>query len=140
MAKDIEKTTNLTPELEPRAKRAVEREPTRTGTWFRPDVDILERADEFVVVADLPGVDEQHVNVRLEEGVLSIEATPEREPDPSWTLLYAEYQTGGWQREFALSERIDATKIQASLRDGVLELHLPKLDRHRPRTIQVQAG
>lgn len=139
MAKQVE-TTNPTQELEPRAKRAVEREQTRTGPWFRPDVDILERADEFVVMADLPGVDEKHVNVRLEEGVLSIEATPEREPDPGWTPLYAEYQTGGWQREFTISERIDAGKIQASLRDGVLELRLPKLDRHRPRTIQVQAG
>jgi HSP20 family molecular chaperone IbpA len=139
MAKNIE-TTNPTQELEPREKRAVERERTRTGPWFRPDVDILERAEEFVVVADLPGVDEKHVNVRLEEGVLSIEGTPEREPDASWTPIYLEYQPGGYQREFAISERIDATKIQASLRDGVLELRLPKLDRHRPRTIQVQVG
>jgi HSP20 family molecular chaperone IbpA len=139
MAKEVE-TKQVTPELEPRVKRAVEREQTRTGPWFRPDVDILERADEFVVMADLPGVDEKHVNVRLEEGVLSIEATPEREPDPGWTPLYAEYQAGGWAREFALSERIDAARIQASLRDGVLELRLPKLDRHRPRTIQVQVG
>jgi len=139
MAKEIE-TTNPAPELEPRAKRAVEREPTRSGPWFRPDVDILERADEFVVRADLPGVDEKHLNVRLEDGVLSLEATAESDPDASWTPLYLEYQTGGYQREFVISERIDAGKIQATLRDGVLELSLPKLDRHRPRTIQVQAG
>jgi HSP20 family molecular chaperone IbpA len=139
MAKEIE-TTKPTQELEPRAKRAVEREPTRSGPWFRPDVDILERADEFVVVADLPGVDEKHLNVRLEDGVLFLEATPESDPDAGWTPLHLEYQTGGYQREFAISERIDAGKIHATLRDGVLELRLPKLDRHRPRTIQVQAG
>jgi HSP20 family molecular chaperone IbpA len=91
-------------------------------------------------VADLPGVDEKHVNVRLEGGVLSIEGTPEREPEAGWTPVYLEYQPGGYQREFAISERIDTEKVQASLRDGVLELRLPKLDRHRPRTIQVQVG
>jgi HSP20 family molecular chaperone IbpA len=139
MAKEVE-TTNPTQELEPRAKRAVERELTRSGPWFRPDVDILERADEFLVVADLPGVDEKHLNVRLEDGVLSLEGTPESDPEPGWTPLHLEYQTGGYQREFAISERIDAGKIHATLRDGVLELRLPKLDRHRPRTIQVQAG
>ncbi len=139
MAKEVE-TTNPTPELEPRVKRAVERELTRTGPWFRPDVDILERADEFVVVADLPGVDEKHVNVRLEDGVLSLDATLETVPDASWTPIYTEYQAGGYHREFALSERIDVARINASMRDGVLELRLPKLDQHRTRTIQVQAG
>lgn len=128
------------PELEARRKQAVERESTREGWYFRPDVDILERADEFLVTADLPGADESKVNVRLEQGVLTLNADLALEPDPSWTPVYTEYRLGGYRREFALSEAIDADRIHASMRNGVLELHLPKVAEERPRTIEVQAG
>lgn len=134
-----EETTGRS-ELQTREKQALEREGTRPGLIFRPDVDIVERRDEFLVTADLPGVDESHVDVKLEEGVLSIDASLAVEPDPSWTPVYAEYRMGGYHREFRLAETIDPEKIQAKMRDGVLELHLPKTDRHRPRQIAVQSG
>jgi HSP20 family protein len=129
-----------TSNLQTREKQALEREGTRPGLVFRPDVDIVERPDEFLVSADLPGVDEGNINVRLEEGVLSIGATQATEADPTWTPIYAEYQLGGYHREFTLSEAIDAEAIEAKIRDGVLELHLPKSTKHRPRQIQVQSG
>ena len=132
--------TTGTGELQTREKQALEQEGTRPGLVFRPDVDIVERPEEFLVTADLPGVDESHVAVKLEEGVLSIDASLAVEPDPAWTRLYAEYRQGGYHREFRLSESIDAERIRAKMRDGVLELHLPKVDRHRPRQIAVQAG
>ena len=127
-------------DLETRDKQAVERERTRPGATFRPDVDIVERPDAFLVYADLPGVDDRHVAVRLEDGVLSIEAELASEPDPAWTPLYQEYRVGGWQREFRLSESIDSDGIHASMRDGVLEVRLPKSERHRPRQIQVRGA
>jgi HSP20 family molecular chaperone IbpA len=127
-------------ELETRDKQVVERERTRPGPIFRPDVDIVELPDAFVVTADLPGVDESHVAVRLEEGVLHIEGALSVEPDPSWRPVHVEYQLGGYQRQFALSDAVDADGIRASMRDGVLELRLPKTERHRPRQITVQAG
>lgn len=130
----------MTTEIQTRSKQAIEREHTREGWTFRPDVDILETADEYLVTADLPGVDENHVEVRLEEGVLSIDGTLAVEPEPKWTPLYAEYRLGGFHREFALSDRIDAAKITAKMRDGVLELRLPKVERHRPRQIEVRGG
>lgn len=126
--------------LQTREKQALEREGTRPGVMFRPDVDIVERTEEFLVTADLPGVDESHVDVKLEEGVLSIDASLAVGPDPAWTRLYAEYRQGGYHREFRLSETIDPERIEAKMRDGVLELHLPKADRHRPRQIAVQSG
>ena len=131
---------NPTREIETREKREVEREQTRPGLVFRPDVDIVERADEFLVTADLPGVDEQHVDIRLEKGLLSIRADLAIEPEPEWQPLYGEYRVGSFYREFALSDRIEVNEIQASMRDGVLELHLPKAERHRPRSIEVKAG
>jgi HSP20 family molecular chaperone IbpA len=131
---------NQSTELETRDKQAVERERTRPGLTFRPDVDIVERPDAFLVYADLPGVDDRHVEVRLEDGVLSIEAELASGPDPAWTPLYQEYRLGGWQREFRLSEAIDSERIHASMRDGVLEVRLPKSERHRPRQIPVQSA
>lgn len=121
-------------------KQAVEREGVRPGPTFRPDVDIVERTEEFVLWADLPGVDERHVDVKLEDGVLSIDASLASQPDESWRPVYAEYRFGGYHREFRLSDAIDAQQIRASMKDGVLELHLPKTDKHRPRQIEVQAG
>jgi len=131
---------NPTREIETREKQEVEREQTRPGIVFRPDVDIVERADEFLVTADLPGVDEPHVDVRLENGLLTIRGELGVEPEPEWQPLYGEYRLGSYYREFALSDRIDVNGIKASMKDGVLELHLPKAERHRPRNIEVRAG
>jgi HSP20 family protein len=131
---------NPTREIETREKQEVEREQTRPGIVFRPDVDIVEHAAEFLVTADLPGVDEQHVDVRLENNVLSIRADLAIEPEPEWQPIYHEYRVGSYYREFALSDQIDVNGIKASMKDGVLELHLPKAEAHRPRTIEVRAG
>lgn len=133
-------TTGPSRELESREKQAVEREGTRAGRFFRPDVDILETADQYVVTADMPGVDETHVHVRVQDGLLRLEATPAWEPEGDWAPLHREYQAGGYRREFALSEGIDTDQIQAAMRNGVLELRLPKERKHQPRTIEVQAG
>jgi|SRR3990172_4362104 len=127
-------------ELQPRDKRAVEREGMRPGPTFRPDVDIVEQKDAFLVVAELPGVDDEHVDVRLENGLLSIDAALASEPEGSWTPLYAEYRLGGYHREFSLSEAIDSDAIEARMSDGVLQVRLPKTSRHQPRRITVQGS
>ncbi len=127
-------------ELQTREKQSLEREGTRPGPVFQPDVDIVEQPDAFLVVADLPGVDDGHVDVRLEDGVLSIEARQAFELDPDWTPLHEEYRVGGYRRQFQLSDGIDASRIEARMREGVLELRLPKTVRHQPRQIAVQTG
>ena len=121
-------------------KQVLEREATRPGLVFRPDVDIVEQKDAFLVSADLPGVDEGAVEVRLENGVLSIDSAPGGAPDAAWTPLHAEYRTGGYHREFALSDAIDVNGIEAKLVDGVLQLRLPKRSEARARQITVQSG
>ncbi len=127
-------------ELEARDKELIEREGMRPGPVFRPDVDIVEKEDAYWLSADLPGVDESHVNIRLEEGVLTLDASLATEPSAGWTPLHQEYRYGGWRRQFALSEEIDAERIEARMRDGVLTLELPKAERMRPRRIEVHAG
>jgi HSP20 family protein len=131
---------NQAQELQAHPKQAVQREGTRPGSVFRPDVDIVEQADAFLLMADLPGVDADHVQVRLENGVLSLDASLAVESEPGWVPRYAEYRLGSYHREFNLSEGIDESGISASMHDGVLELRLPKAERHRPRSIAIQAG
>jgi HSP20 family molecular chaperone IbpA len=131
--------TTTSHDLQLREKRELEGEGTRPGLVFRPDVDILERGDAYVVYADLPGADEQSVNVRLDRGKLSLDAGLATLPDPAWRPLHVEYRFGGYHREFQVSEEIDPDGVSASMRNGVLELRLRKAEKHRPRTIPIQA-
>ena len=121
-------------------KQPVREEGTRPGPVYRPDADILERSDEYVVLVDLPGADEQSLQVRFEKDLLSIAASPALAPDPAWTPRHVEYQPGGYAREFRIADGIEVESIRASLKNGVLELRLPKTGRRRPRTIQVGAA
>jgi HSP20 family protein len=118
----------------------VPEEGTRPGPVYRPDADILERADEYVVRVDVPGADEQSVQVRFDKDVLSIQASAGAPPEPVWAPRHSEYQPGSYVREFRLADGIDVDSIRASLKDGVLELHLPKTGRRRSRSIQVAAA
>lgn len=126
--------------LQARQKQELQGEGTRPGPVFRPDVDILERADRYVIYADLPGVDEKSVDVRVERGTLSLDARLATDPDSGWTPLHSEYRVGSYHREFRISEDIDARGVSAKMRNGVLELHLPKSPERQPRTIPVRAG
>jgi HSP20 family protein len=118
-------------------RQPVREEGTRPGPVYRPDADILERADEYVVLVDLPGADESSVQVRFEKDVLSIAAKPALAPESHWAPRHVEYQAGGYAREFRIAEGVEVDGIRASLKNGVLELHLPKTSRRRPRTIEV---
>jgi len=136
MAKE-EKTTS---QIQVRDKQAVAGESTRPGPVFRPDVDILERTDAYVIFADLPGADDKHVDVRLEKGILSLDARLATQPEPDWSPVHVEYRIGDFHREFRISEDVDPGAVSALMRNGVLELTLPKSETHRPRTIAIQAG
>ncbi|HEB90688.1 MAG TPA: Hsp20/alpha crystallin family protein [Deltaproteobacteria bacterium] len=126
-------------EIEAREKAEVTTENTRPGLVFRPDVDILERPDAYVIMADMPGVDVDGVDINLDKGVLTLDAPPGPEPE-DLRPLYAEYRTGGYHREFRISEDIDPTQVSATMKNGVLELLLPKSAESRPRRIAVSAG
>jgi HSP20 family molecular chaperone IbpA len=134
--------TNQNPqthEIEAREKAALVTEDTRPGWVFRPDVDILESEDAYIIVADVPGASEESIDIQLEKGVLTLDArtaADESQPQP----IYAEYRSGGYHREFRISEDIDPDGVSAKMKDGVLELRLPKSASSRPRRITVQAA
>lgn len=132
-------TTNETREIQPREKEVLVTEDPRAGLVFRPDVDILEEPDAFVIHADMPGASEETVEIQLEKGLLSLHARL-AQTTPNARPLYAEYREGGYYREFRLSDDIDAAAVSARMKDGVLELRLPKTAEKKPRRIEVQAA
>ena len=103
-------------------------ERTREQRAFVPRSDIYETEDEVVVIADMPGVDESSVDITLENNVLTLNGyVEEMRPDEDYALAYAEYQVGDYVRSFRVSSQIDQDNIEATMRDGVLRLHLPKV-------------
>jgi HSP20 family molecular chaperone IbpA len=128
-------------DIEARPKQKVERreESTRPGTYFLPAVDIFETGDELVLVADMPGVPPDAVDIHLEGDELGIEGRVRTDDYEGLKPLHVEYGVGGYQRRFTLGEAIDRENIKAQMTKGVLVLQLPKAQHARPRRITVQA-
>jgi HSP20 family molecular chaperone IbpA len=131
-----------TKELKLREKQEVTTpvEQSRPGVVFSPNVDIYETDSQIVVLADLPGVKSEDLNIDLRDSVLTISADVAPFENQTESALLMEYQVGKYMRQFTLSETIDQQRIDAQLKDGVLRLSLPKVEKAQPRTIQVTAG
>lgn len=114
-------------------------EQTRPGLVFTPAVDIFETESALVLLADMPGVTAEALNIDLRDDTLTLvgEVKPFETSDESEVL--SEYQVGKYYRQFSLSEIVDQAKIDAQLNDGVLRLTLPKVEKAAPRKITVQA-
>jgi HSP20 family protein len=129
--------TNQLAKTEPSAVQQVER--TRNRPVFAPAVDIVETPEEVILRADLPGVEEKDVDVTLESGVLTIKGRAAEAAVSELRLVRGEYVPGDFERVFSLSDEIDQEHIKASVRNGVLDLRLPKAGPARARKIQISA-
>ncbi|MBW1799451.1 MAG: Hsp20/alpha crystallin family protein [Deltaproteobacteria bacterium] len=114
-------------------------EPTRRGPVFVPPVDIFENRDSLVLIADMPGVSGEGVDIHLKDNELTINGRIVDDP-PESAPVYEEYETGSYLRRFTLSSAIDQSKIEASMKNGVLKVVLPKAEAAKPRQITVKAG
>ncbi|MDH4656817.1 Hsp20/alpha crystallin family protein [Pseudomonas sp. BN606] len=119
-------------------KQAVVRDESEFQTLL-PRVDVFEDNDGIQVLADLPGVPKERLDVHVEGDTLLIEG--EIAPDMSEQLeaTYAEVRLSRFRRAFTLSTELDTTKIDAQLRDGVLNLRIPRHAHAQPRRIEVKA-
>lgn len=115
-------------------------EQTKTGRVFTPHVDIFETEKDITLLADMPGVDSDKLTIDLRENTLTLAGEISISEDENEELIYREYETGQYYRQFSLSEVIDQERIEAKLTDGVLRLTLPKAEKAQPRQITVQAG
>jgi HSP20 family protein len=126
-------------ELQVQQKRELENKEENTipARVFLPTTDIYETPDSLTVVLEMPGVDKENVDVRVEDGVLNIEGRLDFSKYQGLQPLYTEYNIGHYARNFRVSSRIDHNKIDAEMKDGVLTLVLPKVEEAKPRRIQV---
>lgn len=134
--------TSENSEIEVQDKQTVDAssgEPTWAGRFFTPAVDIYSTDTETVVTADLPGVTQDGLEIDLRDGVLTLVGKVQEVP-AGYRALQNEYEIGGYLRRFDLNDDIDADRIDATLRDGVLALLLPKAEAALPRKIQVKLG
>jgi HSP20 family protein len=108
------------------------------GVVFEPRVDIAEMEDNLLLYVDLPGVKAEDVDVRFENRELQIrgKVTPAATPPH---FLLNEYAVGDYYRAFSVTDDVDAEKIRADLNDGVLTVHLPKVEALKQRRITVNA-
>jgi HSP20 family molecular chaperone IbpA len=105
-----------------------------------PLVDVFENADEVLVVADVPGVDVGAVDLRVENGTLTIQAKHPRGEDRALPALAREYDELDRARSFRIPDGIDTTRISAEAKNGTLTVHLPKVAAVKPRRIEVKAS
>jgi HSP20 family protein len=133
----------MTPqEMTPKEKQELSagQEKTRPGRHYLPDVDIAEFSDHLQIWADLPGVSEKDVQVTLDNDVLTIQGEVNTGMYDGLSPLYTEYNVGNYFRQFSLHETIDGSAIKATMRNGVLELVLPKVEAAKPRKIEVKVS
>jgi len=116
------------------------REHTRCGLHYRPNVDIIETKDELTVLADMPGVGGEDIDIHFENGELSIYGRAKERERQNGRFLLEDYEVGDFYRAFRISEEINADKINAEYKDGLLTLHLPKAESAKPRKIAVTSG
>lgn len=123
---------------ESRAPEGVER--TTTGNVYLPQTDIVETEDALILVADVPGVDERGLDITLEKDVLTIQGTVRSVDVSGYQPAYLEYGVGDFERSFKVSDEIDRGGIEATVKDGVLRVKLPKSKEAAGKKIQVKAG
>jgi HSP20 family protein len=126
-------------ELQVQQKREVDKKPESTTPTRRylPVTDIFETQDALKVILEMPGVDKDGVEVRVENDVLTIDGRVDFSKYQGLQPIYTEYNIGNYARSFQLSNKIDQERITADLRDGVITLVLPKAERAKPRKIRV---
>ncbi|MFH1737418.1 MAG: Hsp20/alpha crystallin family protein [bacterium] len=106
--------------------------------YITPPVDIFEEGETLKVVADLPGVDTESIDIRVDDNVLTIQAaTVQLTPGKP---VYREYELANYFRQFELSDALDTDRITADLRHGVLTLTLPKAEKTKPRQIAINVS
>jgi HSP20 family protein len=129
-------------ELQAKAKEEApaKGERVRPGRVFVPAVDIFETPETLVLVADMPGVTGDKVTLDLKENLLTIYGEVGPPLGAGESMVDQEYFIGDFQRDFTLGSLIDQSKIEASMKDGVLRLVMHKVEKAKPRKIEVKVG
>jgi HSP20 family protein len=126
-------------EIQTQQKREVEgrQESINAARSFVPPTDIFEDDHALIVVMEIPGIQRENVDVRVENNVLTLEARLDYAKYQGLKPVYTEYNVGNYARSFELSGKINQDAIRAELADGVMTLTLPKTESAKPRRISI---
>ena len=102
-------------------------------------MDAYRAGDEFVIHFDLPGVDPSSIDLTVEKDVLNVSAERSWQPDDSKQVLVSERRQGRFTRQLLLGDSLDADRVEADYRDGVLTVRLPVAEQAKPRKVSVTA-
>lgn len=108
--------------------------------YMVPPVDVFENEHGITLLADLPGVSKEDLGVRVDGENLTIEAKVTSAGPENMELVYGEAQYAAYRRQFTLSRELDTSRIEAQLKDGVLQLSIPRAEEAKPRRIQVNVA
>lgn len=128
-----------TQEVTKRESAEVEARARENELVLIPAVDIFENADGITVQAEMPGVSKDRLNIQADRNNLLIEGDVAIEMPAGIEALYADMQATKYRRSFTLSGELEAERIEANLKDGLLTLRIPKRAEFRPRKIEVRA-
>jgi HSP20 family protein len=121
-------------------KELTQRDTAQAVNPLVPPVDIVEDAEGITLRADLPGVDRENLNIGVDGETLTLEATVSLGETAGIQPVYSEIRVAQYRRSFVLGRDLDANRIEASIRDGVLTLRIPKAEQAKPRRIEVKAA
>jgi len=127
-------------QVKQKAEVSAPAEQTTPGSVFVPAVDIFESEKEITLLADLPGVKSDDLKIDLRDNVLTLSGDVAPFEGADERDVFVEYEVGKYYRQFTLSEEINQNKIEAELKDGVLRLILPKVEKAVPKQITVKAA
>jgi HSP20 family molecular chaperone IbpA len=105
-----------------------------------PPADIFEDAEGITVQAEMPGVSKDRLNIAADRNALTIEGDAAIDLPEGTEALYADLQSTKYRRSFILSKELETDRIEATLKDGLLTLRIPKRAEHKPRKIEIQTG
>lgn len=112
----------------------------KTLPRLTPATDILEREDGFYIYMDLPGVKKEDLTLDLQDSELTVIGKTSVVSGEKENFIEVQFGVGEYRRAISLAENIDRQKIRANLKNGVLELFMPRVEKAKPRRIEIQAG
>jgi HSP20 family protein len=140
MAKTNVETVTTGKKIVPQEVTTLPAAPQQKEFHLQPAIDIVEDAKGITLYADMPGVDKEGLNLRVEGDSLVLEGQSRLELPKGAKPIYAEQRSLSFRRRFTLSSDLDASKIDAKLSSGVLMLRVPKTEAAQPRQIEVRVG
>jgi len=119
--------------------KTVTPEITRNERSYSPNVDIIETEKEIILTSELAGVEEENLEVILDNNVLTITGKMEEESFKDYELIYSEYRPVKYERSFTVSNEFNKDKLKAVLKDGLLNLTIPKAEKTAAKKIKVKS-